>query len=81
MIDEILSFCTALGIPNVDSDDSYIQFREYFDYSQFRSKHNIIENVVLLDDKFNITWGEIICKIAMWEVEKAYNLEIGLGLR
>ena len=77
LINEILSFCTALGIPDVDLYDSYIQFRGCFDYSWFERKYNIIKNMILLDNKFNITWGEIICKITVREVGDAYNLEIG----
>lgn len=54
-IDETFGFCTTLGVPNVDPDNSHVKFRRCFDYSWFEHKSNVIENMVLLDNEFNVT--------------------------
>jgi len=45
---------------------------------QFGCKSNIVENLILLDDSFNIVWGKAILSIVMREERNAYNLEIRL---
>ena len=59
-INKVLSFRATLSVPYVNSDDSHVQFGRYFNNSWFRCKSDIVEDVILLDDCFNISGIEMI---------------------
>ena len=54
-IDKTFSFCTTLDIPNVNLDNCHVQFRRHFDHSWFRSKIDVVNDLILLDNGFNVT--------------------------
>ena len=79
-IDETLGFCTALSIPDINPYDGHVQFGWNFNNSWLRCKGDIVEDVVLLDDCFDIRGVETVLEVAIWEVRNTYDLEIGFVL-
>ena len=55
LIDEFFGFYTALSIPDVDLYNCHIQFGRYFNYSWLGCESDVVENLVLLDNSFDIT--------------------------
>jgi len=43
---------------------------------RFGCKSNVVKDIVLFDDSFNIVWGKALLNIAMREKGDVYNLEI-----
>ena len=58
-INKTFSLDSTLGIPNVDPYDHYIRLGRYFDYPQFGDKGNVVKDLILLNDIFNIFWWEM----------------------
>ena len=80
LVNKSLGFTVILDILYIDSNDRHVWFRRHFDDVWFGHKSNIIENLILLDDSFDIVQGKAILNIAMREERNAYNLEIRLWL-
>jgi len=79
-VNKSLGFTATLDIPYIDPNNCHVWFRRHFDDAWFEYKSNIVENLILLDDSFNIVWGKAILSIAMREKRNTYNLEIRLWL-
>ena len=67
-INKAFSLDSTLGIPNVNLYNHYIRLGRYFDYPQFRGKGNVVEDLILLNDIFNIFWWETFLWVvaSMW---------------
>jgi len=79
-VDEALSSATTLDIPNIDPDNWYVRFGWHFDNSWFGSKSNVVEDLVLLYDGFDIAGGKTVLRITVREIWDVYYFEIGLWL-
>jgi len=53
-INKAFSLDSTLSIPNVDLYDHYIRLGRYFDHPWFGSKGNVVEDLILLNDIFNV---------------------------
>ena len=53
-VDEKFCVLTALHIPNVDPDYGHIRLGRDFDDSRLGRKGNVIENMILFQNGFNI---------------------------
>jgi len=53
-VNEFLSICTTLRIPDVDLYNSYIQFGRDFDDPLTRYKGNVIEDMVVFEYFLNV---------------------------
>ena len=53
-VDETLGLGPALCVPDVNPNDWHVQFREYFDDFGFQCQNNIVENMVTLQNSFDI---------------------------
>ena len=53
-VNEKFSVFSTLNIPDVDPNDGHIRFRRDFNNSQFRREGDVVENVVLLEDGFDV---------------------------
>ena len=74
---EYLSILTALDIPYVDPYYGHIRLGRDFDNSRFGSKRNIVEDVILFEDGFNIRRRELVSRISMREERNSYDFQIG----
>ena len=54
IVNEFLSICTALRIPDVDLYNSHIQFGRDFDDPQTRYKGNVIKDIVVFEYFLNV---------------------------
>jgi len=79
-IDKVLSLAPTLNIPNVYPNNEHIWLGENFDDSWFGSKNDIVENLILLYDIFNITRRKTNLRIIIEVIWDAYDFQIGLGL-
>jgi len=59
-IDKSFGFYTALSIPDINLYNCHIQFGRCFNHSWLGCKSDVVKNLVLLDNSFDITWGEVI---------------------
>jgi len=80
LVNKSLGFTAALDIPYINLNDHHIWLRRCFDDAWFGYKSNIVKNLILLDDSFNIIQGKAILNIAMRKERNTYNLEIRLRL-
>ena len=78
-----LGLSTTLSIPYIDPHDCHIWFGRHLNHLWFGSENNIVKDLVLLNDSFDIIWWEAILwiSISIQIVWNAYNLEIELRLR
>ena len=56
-VNDFFCICAILDIPDIDLYNSHVRLGRYFDNAQFRCKNYVIENVVILEDAFNIIRG------------------------
>jgi len=54
LINKAFSLDSTLCIPNVNPHNGYIRLQQYFDYPQFGGKGNIVKDMILLYDVFDI---------------------------
>ena len=59
-INKAFSLDSTLCVPNVNPHNGHIRLWQYFDYPQFGGKGNIVEDMILLDDHFDIIGIEMI---------------------
>ena len=79
-VNDLFCICAILDIPDIDPYNSYIRLGRYFNNVWFRCKDYVVENVVILEDAFNIIRGYMRVQVVniIWN---AYNFEIGLQLQ
>ena len=78
-IDDFFSIITILYIPYINSDNSHIWLGWKFNDSQSWCKDDIIENVIVFEDTFDILKEDV----HVWLVDKVwntYNFEVKLWL-
>jgi len=78
-VNKSLSFTSTLHIADVEPYNGHIWLWRYLDDLWFRSKHNVIKDLVLLDDVFDVLWCEVVWFI-MLVIENVYYLQVGLRL-
>ena len=80
LVNKSLGFTVTLDIPYIDPNNRHVWFRRHFDNTWFGYKSNIIKNLILLNDSFDIVQSKTILSIAMRKERNVYNLEIKLQL-
>ena len=53
-VNEHFGITATLDIPNIYPNNQHVRFRGNLYYSWFRSKRNIVEDMILLENYFNI---------------------------
>ena len=53
-IDQEFSILPALNVPNINPNDSHVGFWRDFDNPRFGCKGNVVENVILFEDSFDV---------------------------
>ena len=79
-IGETFSLTSVLDVLNVKPYDWHVRFGQYFDYTWFWGEDNVIKDLILFNDSFNIVGGEMLVGIVVGEKWNAYNFQIGLRL-
>ena len=64
-IDKVLGFHTTLSIPYVDPYNSHVQFGWNFNDSWLRCKSDVVEDMVLFYDCFDIRCIEIVLEVSI----------------
>ena len=54
LVNDFLSIGSILCVPNVNTYDSHVRFGGYLDDAWFRGKDNVIEQVIILQNIFDI---------------------------
>jgi len=71
-VNQEFSVLSALHVPNINPNDSHIGFWRNIDNPWFGCKGNVVENVVLFEDIFNVGRGKLILRILVG-VERKRN--------
>ena len=79
-IDKQFSVMTTLYVPYIYSDDSHVELWRDFDYSWSGRKRNIIEDVILFEDSFNIHRREFLLGVCMRVIQYADDFQIRFRL-
>ena len=59
-INKAFSLGSTLCIPNVDPHNGHIRLQWYFDYPWFGGKSNVVKDMILLYDVFDIVWCDAL---------------------
>ena len=62
-INMVFSLDSALCVPNVDPHNGHIRLWWYFDYPWFGGKNNVVEDMILLYDVFDIIWCDVLLEV------------------
>jgi len=79
-IDKQFSIMTTLYIPYIYPDDGHVGLWRDFDYSWSGCKRNIVKDVVLFEDGFNIRRCEFLLGVHMRVVWYANDFQIRFRL-
>ena len=81
-INKTFSLDSALCIPNVDPHNSHIRLQWHFDYPRFGGKGNVVEDMILLYDVFDVVLCDTLLRIvaSMWIIWDTDDLEVWLWL-
>ena len=71
-------FCvfSTLNIPDVEPNDGHIRLRRNFNNSQFRRKGDVVENMILLEDGFDVKRSKFLHGVGMREERYADNFQV-----
>jgi len=64
-VNKHLGITTTLDIPNIYPNNQHVRFRRNLYYSWFRSKRNIVEDIILLENCFNVVRSKSFLRILM----------------
>ena len=78
-INNLFSIITILSIPNIYLDNRHVWLGRNLDNGWFWCKDNIVENVVIFENTFDILRSDI-CVWFINKVQNAYYFELRLGL-
>jgi len=79
-VNNFFGFRAVLHILYVNPNDRHIWFQRDLDDSRLRCENNIIENVIIFKDSFDIV-RQHLCVQLICKVGNSYNLEVGFQLR
>jgi len=74
-VDNFLSIGPVLHVPDVDSYDSHVRLRQNLDDSRFRCKNNIVEDMVLFEDFFNVIRRDVSVGLVI-EIRNSYDFKV-----
>jgi len=60
-----LGITATLDVPNIYPNNRHVRFRGNLYYSWFRSKRNIVEDMILLENHFNVIRSKPFLRILM----------------
>ena len=75
-VNEKFSIFSTLNIPDVDPNDGHIRLRRDFNNSRFRREGDIVENMILLEDGFNVKRSKFLHGVRMREERYADNFQV-----
>ena len=75
-VDQEFSVLPTLHVPNINPNDSHIGFWRDFDNPQFGCKGDVVENVVLFEDSFNVGRGKLLLRVLVRVERNSYDLQV-----
>jgi len=75
-VNEKFSVFSTLNITDVDPNDGHIRLRRDFNNSRFRRKGDIVENMILLEDGFDVRRSKFLHGVGMREERYADNFQV-----
>ena len=76
-VDDFSSIATILVILNINLDNYYIQLGRDFNNVWSQHKDNVIEDVIIFEDAFDILRGDMHARIVNI-IQNAYNFKVRL---
>jgi len=76
-VDDSSDIAIILVVPNIDPDNCHIRLGRDFNNVWSQCKDNVVEDVIILEDAFDILRGDMHARIVnvIWN---AYNFKVGL---
>ena len=71
---------TVLDVPYVNPDDGHVGFWRYLNDLRFVCKNNVIEQVIVLKDIFDVVWWNLTIGL-LTNIWNFYNLEVEFRLQ
>ena len=75
-VNEKFSIFSTLNIPDVDPNNGHIRLRRDFNNSRFRHEGDVVENMILLEDGFDVKRGKFLHGVRMREERYADNFQV-----
>ena len=75
-VNEKFSIFSTLNIPDVDPNDGHIRLRRDFNNSRFRHEGDVVENMILLENSFDVKRSKFLYGVGMREERNADNFQV-----
>jgi len=75
-VNEKFSVFSTLNIPDVNPNNGYIKLRRDFNNSRFRREGDVVENMILLEDGFDVKRSKFLHGVGMREEGYANNFQV-----
>ena len=79
-VNDLLGIRPILSIPDVNSDNSHVWLRWNLDNSRFECKNNLVKDVVLLEDFFDVLRQNAHIDLII-QIGNSYNFQVGFWLQ
>ena len=75
-VNEKFSIFSTLNIPDVEPNNGHIRLRRDFNNSWFRDKGDVVKNMILLEDGFDVKRRKFLHGVGMREERYADNFQV-----
>jgi len=75
-VNEKFSIFPTLNIPDVYPNNGHIRLRRDFNNSRFRREGDVVENMILLEDGFDVKRSKFLYGVGMREERYANNFQV-----
>jgi len=75
-VNEKFSVFSTLNIPDVDPNNGHIQLRRDFNNFRFRCERDVVENMILLEDGFDVKRSKFFHRVGMRKEKYANNFQV-----
>ena len=75
-VNEKFSVFSTLNIPDVKPNDGHIRLRRDFNNSRFRYEGDVVENMILLENSFDVKRSKFLYGVGMREERYANNFQV-----
>ena len=75
-VNEKFSIFSTLNIPDVNPNNGHVRLRRDFNNSRFRCEGDVVENMILLEDGFDVKRSKFLHGVGMREERYVDNFQV-----